>query len=436
MAFDFPATPAVGQQFPVTPVAGKPIYKWDGEKWAVAGAGSLPIYSDGSVPMSAQLTLAADPVAATDAADKSYVDKGVRSDFAQSLTITQREQARKNIFAAPFDAMAFNGMQVNGSFDVSQENGTTPLNLPSGSGVYITDMWQGVFAGTSGGIIQSGQAASGFPGLPNAMYLRATTAAPLSSTNDFAGMVGMIEGSRLQRCGLGTVNATSITIAFLVQATVPGWMAVSLSDGTNSRSVVKDVFITTANVWEFKTVTFNGDTGGAAWANGPNLGMQVFFVFGGGTGWRATTPGVWENGAKRTTVTTGNFFASNNNQVAVTGVLVLPGNEAPAQERITLIQRPASFELPLCSRYFQYRFASVDFQASVATVVGIGNTGYAPEMRIAPSLSINSIQQQSNVQAGSVNLSAGGTRGFALQVQAQAAARCYYYAEVKCNARF
>ena len=30
---DFPATPTVGQKFPVPPTAGMPVYTWDGEKW-------------------------------------------------------------------------------------------------------------------------------------------------------------------------------------------------------------------------------------------------------------------------------------------------------------------------------------------------------------------------------------------------------------------
>ena len=37
------------------------------------------------------------------------------------LTETREEAARSNIYAAPFDALAYNGMQINGSMEVSQE---------------------------------------------------------------------------------------------------------------------------------------------------------------------------------------------------------------------------------------------------------------------------------------------------------------------------
>jgi hypothetical protein len=77
MAFDFPASPTVGQKYPASPIAGVPQYNWDGEKWTTtssAATGRQAIYSDGSVPMTAQLTLVGPPVNPTDAADKAYAD--------------------------------------------------------------------------------------------------------------------------------------------------------------------------------------------------------------------------------------------------------------------------------------------------------------------------------------------------------------------------
>jgi hypothetical protein len=79
MAFDFPSTPAVGDHYPTTPVAGQPTYTWDGEKWVTQTApiGKTPVYTDGSNAMAAPLTLSGDPVNPTDAADKHYVDGAI-----------------------------------------------------------------------------------------------------------------------------------------------------------------------------------------------------------------------------------------------------------------------------------------------------------------------------------------------------------------------
>src|SRR6187455_951610 len=49
--------------------------------------------------------------------------RAVRFDAVQALTIAQKTQARSNIYAAPLDALAYSGMQINGSMEVSQERG-------------------------------------------------------------------------------------------------------------------------------------------------------------------------------------------------------------------------------------------------------------------------------------------------------------------------
>ena len=37
---NFPSSPTVGQKYPQPPVAGQPVYSWDGEKWTT-GTGSI-----------------------------------------------------------------------------------------------------------------------------------------------------------------------------------------------------------------------------------------------------------------------------------------------------------------------------------------------------------------------------------------------------------
>jgi hypothetical protein len=81
MGINFPNAPTTNQLYPQPPVAGLPVYRWDGQKWTTQGAPATrtPVYTDGSTPMTAQLTLVAPPVNSTDAAAKSYVDGNVSS---------------------------------------------------------------------------------------------------------------------------------------------------------------------------------------------------------------------------------------------------------------------------------------------------------------------------------------------------------------------
>jgi hypothetical protein len=124
MGINFPASPTVGQKYPQPAVAGIPVYTWDGEKWTTVG-GSIAAYA----PPSAILPLM-DATPALTGVGTAYtredhvhpVDtKAVRTESAQSLTAAQQQQARQNIYAAPFDAMAYGGLQINGGMEVNQE---------------------------------------------------------------------------------------------------------------------------------------------------------------------------------------------------------------------------------------------------------------------------------------------------------------------------
>jgi hypothetical protein len=111
MAMNFPNTPNVGDKYPTAPIAGQPQYTWNGTLWtthgvAPPGPGKVPVWTDGSVPMTAALTLSGDPINPTDASDKHYIDSqisvlagqgNVRYDIAQTLTAGQKVQAQANL---------------------------------------------------------------------------------------------------------------------------------------------------------------------------------------------------------------------------------------------------------------------------------------------------------------------------------------------------
>jgi hypothetical protein len=52
--------------------------------------------------------------------------------------------------------------------------------------------------------------------------------------------------------------------------------------------------------------------------------------------------------------TTGfNIAAANGNTLEITGLIILPGNEAPSAARAPFIMRPYDQELAICQRYFE-----------------------------------------------------------------------------------
>ena len=366
MAYDFPASPTVGQTFSPS---GGPVYTWDGEKWTTVGGaigGKKPVYSDGTQAMEAQLTVINPPVAATDAAAKAYVDAadaGMVKYTAQTPTAAQQVQARQNLYAAPFDAEAYNGMQVNGGLDVSQERGTTAY---AASGYqHAQECWhtQVVLAG-AGGPIYPADTSGPLAGMNN-LAINMTTGAAVSTSGDVIRAINVIEGYRAARLSWGTSSAQPITIGFWI-FTTGGSGTISVAIGNTmvaTRSYVADVAIAGGSLWQYKTVTIAGDITGT-WNKTNDIGLFISFCFCAGSDGVGVAG--WQNGNKFATASTTNFFASAN-LVRIAGLVVLPGSEAPSAARSPLIMRPYDQELLTCQRYY-WKF----FPQSASVPIGAG----------------------------------------------------------------
>src|SRR6188768_616565 len=140
--------------------------------------------------------------------------------------------------SAAFDAYAFNGIQINGSMEVSQERGLGGVLLPPATAAYAIDNFLAVNLGaTRSG--SAGQAViASIAGFPRALYLTCATPAALGP-NDAQTLTHTIEGYRWARLMFGTTGASPVTIAFWVNATVAGTMAVSVRNGgSTNRSYI------------------------------------------------------------------------------------------------------------------------------------------------------------------------------------------------------
>ena len=273
----------------------------------------------------------------------------VRYDVAQSLTDVQKTQARSNIYAAPFDAMAYNGMQVNGSMEVSQEKGTTGIS-PTGTPAYIADGWLAAMTQTSSGTgWASAQTAAGPANFSNAIYI-GTNGAATFGTGDYAQLVQNIEGYRVARLGYGTASAQPITIGFWVVSSFTGTFCVSVRNNALDRTYVTNVAINAAATWEYKTITIPGDTTGT-WRKDNGIGLRITFAFAGGTTYR-TTANVWTAGNQFATPQISNFWSAANTMY-LAGLIVLPGTQAPTAAQSPLIMRPFDQELVTCMRYYE-----------------------------------------------------------------------------------
>ena len=337
---------------------------------------------------------------------------------------------RAAIYAAPFDAMAYSGLQINGGMEVSQENGGTIVTLVNAVNKYVVDGFIACY-GNASAVFKATQFAWGSTLISSGIYfpysLWFSSTTPISSlaTGDFAILAQNIEGYRWAKLGWGTAAAQSVTISFWVFATVAGHASLAVRAGSAGRNYVVD-FTVTGGIWEYKTVTIPGNTGGT-WAKDNTTGANVVWTFAAGTGGQ-TAAGVWTNSNSFATSAQTNFFATANNVVQLTGVVILPGIEAPSAARSPLIMRPYDQELVTCKRYYNKlgndKAISVIIQGTPGAGLFQSTTfPYPVEMRTTPSVSAAGFTL-SNVASVAFNAS---STCLGVQINATAAGTMAWY---------
>jgi uncharacterized protein DUF2793 len=332
--------------------------------------------------------------------------------------VADQPATRAQLAAAPFDALAFNGMQANGNVDVAQELGTTGATLASGTAKYIADCVEAQYVhGAGTAVVTSAQIAaasfpSALPGYAFGHQLKATTALGSPTNGDYALHRWRIEGYRVARLGWGTSGAQPLAYAFQFYAIASGVAFIRFANSAKDRNYYKE--ITVAAGWNFFSGTIAGDTSGT-WDKGNGSGLIVE-VYSAGKAASPVAPGAWTaTGAVQTTNST-NLLGSNNNLTIVTGLIVLPGIELPSSDRVALIARAFDQELILCQRYWgkTYDYATALGNATrTGAIAGVGcNVAnrpfinvYYPAMRADPTLTLyavdsGTIAKLRNVDAG------------------------------------
>jgi hypothetical protein len=349
-ALDFPASPTVGQLYPDPPVTGQPTYKWDGAQWLAYRASGTP-----------------------------------------GLTVP----------AAPFDALAYNGMQINGSMDVSQEKGFGAATTVAGG--FICDGWTYLVGGTGLAAQGSCIAVAGLvSGFDHYLQVAVNTAKASLVSGDFVFLVQSMEGVRTARLGWGAAGAKPITIGFWSAHNPAGLYSGSIRNGAAPyRSYVFTYTHTTPYVPQFNVITIPGDAAGT-WAVGNATGISLAFTTAEGGMFTSPAPAVssWVDGNYVAAPGQVNGLSSTANQFRITGVIVLPGIEAPTAAQSPLIMRPYDQELLTCKRYWQSVAWAINGVSGIAGNVG-GNAMYPVTMRASPAASPSST---ANINAGVTNI--------------------------------
>ena len=239
---------------------------------------------------------------------------------------------------------------INGDFTIHQRGGT----ITAGSGVYTIDRWRSYRTGDSSGGYTVQQSTSSYPQTNiagvidnfKASALITVTSAGSAAANNNCKFQQRIEGSHVYDLAFGTAVAKKVTVSFYVKCSLTGNFGISLVNGGHNRSNVQLYTVNSADTWERKIVTFDGDTSGT-WATNTGTGLQLMFDMGSGSSKHASSTGTWLSGEYHGTTSSVKLIHTNGATMQYTGVQLEEGSVATSFEH-----RSISDELRRCQRYY------------------------------------------------------------------------------------
>jgi Protein of unknown function (DUF2793) len=287
------------------------------------------------------------------------------------LGFSNTSASRTLLSAAPIDALAYSGMQVNGAMEVSQENGTAAVTLSATGTLQFKYLLDGVMAGFRGSFVAAGQQVAAPTAMPAAKALKitVTTAQASLGANDELSIVLPVEGTRSSRLLLGTPLASVQSLGFWFSAHRTGVYSGAVMNAAKTRSCPFSFTVAAADTPQWISLSGSSavpaDTSGT-WANDTTVGMVVSICLAGGSS-RLGTPGAWATttapglaGAAGTS----NGVGATSDVFYIGNVVALPGLELPPSDRAPLVMRPFDQELTLCQRYFR---SSWDYGTALGT---------------------------------------------------------------------
>lgn len=211
-----------------------------------------------------------------------------------------------------------------------------------------------------------------------------------AGVSEIASFVHNIEGTNTADLGFGSANAKNIAISFWVRSSITGTFVVSIRNSAGDRNYPATYTISSADTWEYKTISVAGDTSGT-WLTNTGIGIQLWFDLGSGSDFNGTA-NAWTSSTHINVSGSANVVGTSGATFYITGVQLEVGSVATPFER-----RPYGTELSLCQRYYQQigKTNNVNYQpyaiGAVATsTIAVAVFSLPVTMRATPTFTFNS----------------------------------------------
>ena len=243
---------------------------------------------------------------------------------------------------------------INGAMQVAQR-GTSASSIQSG-GYRTVDRF---YFGTNGrdeGVYTNAQVSDAPSGFSSSFKVTTTTAESAIDANDLVWVAQRIEAQDLQQLKNGSSDAEKVTLSFYVKSSITGTFGVTLYKPENTFRIINATYtINSADTWEQKVITFDGDTSGGGIDNDNTEALRVVWHLASGstydstnsTSWADYSTSNWAGGHAQDGVIT-----TTNATWQLTGVQLEVGEQATPFEH-----RSFGEELALCQRYYQKSYA-------------------------------------------------------------------------------
>jgi hypothetical protein len=212
---------------------------------------------------------------------------------------------------------------INGAMTIDQRNAGAAVTPANGANIYTLDRWS--FYLSQASKLTTQQSSTAPTGFVNSLLVTSSSAYSVGSGDIFE-VRQFVEGYNTADLMWGTANAQTVTLSFWVRSSLTGTFGGAIRNSASDRSYVFSYSISSANTYEYKTITIAGDTS-ATWLTTNGRGIGVFFSLGAGsTALKAA--GSWGAGEYEGVTGQTNLVGTSGATFYITGVQLEAGSTA------------------------------------------------------------------------------------------------------------